>query len=242
MRGIVTCVVLLMVGGTTAFAAPILIGPSPSLTKPYLSFADSPFFGTDFSGGYFYLEDFEDHALNVPGVTGSAGGPVSVVFGPSIHDSVDADDGLIDGSGLAGDDWFAWNGSAGVTFTFSAAVLGALPTYAGLVWTDGAGTITFEAFDAFGASLGTVSGNHTTAGFAGQTDSDRFYGVIDPGGISAIKLSNSSGGIELDHVQFGRTGVGVIPEPGTAFLLAAGLVAFHCCRRRRKGTNSPKPR
>src|SRR6266481_7452029 len=73
--------------------ADTLLGPTP-----YLSFGDSPFNGPSFS--YFHLETFEDHLLNTPGVTGSPGGVTSVVFGPAIHDSVDFDDGVIDGSGL----------------------------------------------------------------------------------------------------------------------------------------------
>src|SRR5882672_11224983 len=104
------------------------VGPSP-----YLSFDDSPFKSLNLQN--FHLEDFEDHLLNVPGVSGSPGGVASVVFGPSIHDSVDGDDGAIDGSGLNGDDWFA--SPALVTFTFDAQVLGGLPTHAGVVWTDG---------------------------------------------------------------------------------------------------------
>jgi hypothetical protein len=43
-----------------------LIGPTP-----YLSSLDSPFNGPVFS--YFFLENFEDGLLNVPGVTASAG-------------------------------------------------------------------------------------------------------------------------------------------------------------------------
>ena len=127
----------------------------------------------------------------------------SVVFGPSIHDSVDADDGAIDGSGLAGDDWFSGCGSCGVTFHFDDGALGDLPTYAGMVWTDGAGTITFEAFDENGVSLGKIFGNDADGSFNGETAEDRFFGVFNSGGISAIKLSNASGGIELDHVQYG---------------------------------------
>jgi hypothetical protein len=89
--------------------ADTFLGPTP-----YLSFADSPFNGGSFS--YFYLETFEDHLSNTPGVTGSPGGVTSVVFGPSIHDSVDADDGVIDGSGLNGDSYFSSSGAGGVTF------------------------------------------------------------------------------------------------------------------------------
>jgi len=175
-----------------------LIAPTP-----YLSFADSPFASASFS--YFHLETFEDHLLNVPGVTASAGGVTSVVFGPSIHDSVDADDGLIDGSGLNGDSYFYASGAAGISFTFSAGVLGALPTSAGIVWTDGgAGAqITFEAFDQNGVSLGMLLGSHADGSNVGETGEDRFYGAMNAGGISRIFISNAGGGIEVDHLQYG---------------------------------------
>jgi hypothetical protein len=39
--------------------------------SPYLSFVDSPFAGGIYQ--YFYLEDFEDGALNTPGVSASGG-------------------------------------------------------------------------------------------------------------------------------------------------------------------------
>lgn len=79
--------------------------------------------GVDFSASYFRLEDFEDALLNVPGVTPSAGAP----FGPgSITDSVDADDGVIDGLGTGGNSFFSGSGGAGINFAFDAAALGAL--------------------------------------------------------------------------------------------------------------------
>lgn len=197
-----------------------LIGPSPDAATPYLSFADSPFNGGVFSS--FYLEDFEDHLLNVPGVSADFGGVTSVVFGPNIHDSVDGDDGVFDGSGLQGDSYFYNAGSQGVTFTFNPNVLGFLPSHAGIVWTDGVGPITFEAFDQNGVSLGTVIGNHSNNSFNGEAADDRFYGIVHPGGVSALKVSNASGGIEVDHLQYGRLGqVSDVPEPGMPALLAA---------------------
>ena len=134
-----------------AHADPTFLEPTP-----YLSFSDSPFNGATFD--YFHNETFEDHLLNTPGLSANVGGVTSVVFGPSIHDSVDADDGATDGSGLNGDDYFTGNGAAGVTFSFSAAVLGCLPTSAGIVWTDGGlGTpVTFSAFGPVGELLFTA--------------------------------------------------------------------------------------
>ena len=84
----------------------------------YLSQNNSPF--RNLNNTYFHLENFEDHLFNTPGVTASAGGVTSVVFGPSAHDSVDADDGVINGSGLAGDCYFSASGAAGIRFTFNA--------------------------------------------------------------------------------------------------------------------------
>ena len=168
------------------FAGPTLADATFIEPTPYLSFADSPFTGGSF--GAFHLETFEDHLFNTPGVSADAGGVTSVVFGPMIHDSVDADDGVIDGSGLNGDSYFSGSGASGVRFTFSAATLGALPTSAGLVWTDaGAGSsVTFSAFGAGGELLFT----HTRGGFIdssnnGETAEDRFFGVVNAAGIKA---------------------------------------------------------
>ena len=210
-----------------ARAALTNLGPTP-----YLSFADSPFSATSF--GWFHLETLEDHLLNTPGVSASAGGVTSVVFGPSIHDSVDADDGVIDGSGLMGDSFYSGAGAAGVRFTFNAATLGALPTHAGIVWTDaGAGaSVTFAVY-----GPGNVLLNTTTAiGIAdgsnnGETAEDRFFGAINTAGISSIFVSNCSGGIEVDHLQYG---VAAIPEPQTYALMLAGLFGLAAFMRRRK--------
>ena len=183
-------------------AAPVFLGPTP-----YLKQADSPF-NADIISGTTFLETFEDHLLNTPGVSATcspACGVTSVVFGAQIHDSVDADDGVIDGSGLAGDSFFFGGGATGIKFVFDALALGGLPTRAGIVWTDGAGTTLFEAFGPGDVSLGTIGPVSIADGsFNGETAEDRFFGVIDPGGISAIKVSNTGGGIEVDHLQYGR--------------------------------------
>ncbi|HEY8492699.1 MAG TPA: hypothetical protein VIN04_02330, partial [Myxococcota bacterium] len=70
-------------------------GPSP-----YRSFADSPFAGISFA--WFHLENFENGALTVPGVSISTG---RVIFPSDFTDSVDGDDGLIKGLGRDGHSW-----------------------------------------------------------------------------------------------------------------------------------------
>ncbi len=190
--------------------APRLLGPTP-----YLSFDDSPFRDFDFS--QFYLEDFEDGALNVPGVIATnnkPGGSLLGVFGPErgYVDSVDADDGVIDGSGLSGHSFAALandgGDSYGHKYEFDASVLGGLPTHVGIVWTDGNvnSTTLFEAFGPSGEPLGIVGPvKISDASVSGTTSEDRFFGVIDPRGISKIVLRNPGGNstLEIDHLQYG---------------------------------------
>jgi hypothetical protein len=211
-----------LIASAVLVALPAQAAWTPYGPTPYRGFADSPFAAVGF--GSFFLETFEDHLFDAPGVSASAGGVTSVFFGPSIHDSVDADDGAIDGSGLQGDDFFSFRGASGITFSFSAAALGALPSHAGLVWTDGGAgaSVSFSVFGAGGQLLYTT----TQPGMAdgsnnGETAEDRFFGASDPAGISAIFVSNSSGGIEIDHLQYG---IAAVPEPQAWALMAAGLL------------------
>jgi len=171
--------------------AATFLGPTP-----YLAASNSPL---DTAALDFALEDFEDGVLNLPGVSASAGAPV----GPgSLTDSVDGDDGLIDGFGRDGHA-FVVAGGGGITLTFDPLVLGGLPTQAGLVWTDGEGEITFEAFGADGLSLGIVGPVLLGDGAAdGATPEDRFMGVVGAS-VSAIRIMGSGGGLEVDHVQLG---------------------------------------
>lgn len=204
---------------TGAFAQ---LGPTP-----YLQASDSPW-SSLFGNGQFYLDDLEDGFLNTPGVTASVGAVLST---GNLRDSVDGDDGIVDGDGGDGNSFLHNNSVAGIRFTFSSGTYGTLPTHAGLVWTDGnaTGTIRFEAFDGAGVSLGVITGNHATSGVNGQTDEDRFYGWVNSGGIGSVLISQSgSGGIEVDHIQYGA-----VPEPATMTLLGLGAAAV-AARRRRK--------
>jgi hypothetical protein len=192
---------LLVLGlAVVAASAPVFAGGGATPLGPtaYLSAADSPFaLGT----GTFCLEDFEGAGFDVPGVSGNG----SLVTPSTITDSVDGDDGSIDGSGTAGQSYFSGDGAGGITFTFDPQAPLGLPTSAGMVWTDGGFgvDVTFESFDQNGASLGTIVATALADNSnSGETAEDRFFGIVNPGGVSAIKLSSPGGGIEVDHLQF----------------------------------------
>lgn len=207
-------------------SAATFFGPSP-----YLSSADIPI-GFYIGGAPLALEDFEDGSLDF-GISVSGGGTSPPIL-PTRTDSVDADDGVIDGSGSNGTSWFIddQGGFAELTFTFS----GSLPTAAGVVWTDGAEfhDISFEAFGPGMTSLGAIGPfNFADAFNTGQTEEDRFFGAHDLGGILAIRIRNANfvGGIEVDHVQFGHA---VVPVPAALWLFGsslAGLVGLSRLRR-----------
>lgn len=208
MRSLLAVLIVGVVAGR-APATPTCFGPSPYLQK-----SDSPF---DMSGlgTTFFLDDFEG-PTRVAGVTPSTGSLVG--FPMSIIDSVDADDGTIDGSGLMGHSWFSGDGAGGVTWTFDPVTLGGFPTEAGIVWTDGGGQVSFKAIAADGTTVLCDSGPVSDPGVFpdgsnnGETAEDRFFGVADADGIASIFLSNSSGGIEMDHVQFGA----IVPTSTTS--------------------------
>lgn len=127
-------------------------------------------------------------------------------------DSVDGDDGNPnDGACLKMsspcESLFTGNGQVGITVDFSAAP-GGLPRFAGLVWTDGEGAVSFEARDGRGMLIGTI-GPFSGTGFPdatvqNTTGEDRFFGAFSPFGISTIRVSNSQGGTEIDHIQYGN--------------------------------------
>ena len=217
----------------------IFLGPTP-----YLSAADSPF---DLSGlgTTFFLEDFEQteppqrEPFRTPGIRETSGaqawGSSSPPFGQS--DSVDADDGVIDGNGSGGRSLlaaplFATGSSVafGIRLEFDEAVLGGLPSAVGFVLTDTGtgGFFSFEPFERSGNSLGRVELFVLGDGeLFGGTAEDRFFGVTHPAGIASVEII--VGGpldefpiLEIDHVQYGL----IVPEPSALLLFAAGIVVF----------------
>lgn len=208
-------------------ASALLIGPTA-----YTGFAGSPFDGVAFSA--WSLEDFEDGLLNTPDVSASAG--VVLTFG-SLRDSVESSP-----SGYS----FYSSGSTSLAFTFS----GTLPTHAGVVWTDvgcltseggtcppvglGAADVYFEAFDAGNVSLGVIGPSFLGDGAAdGGTAEDRFFGVVNAGGISKIAIwMPDSSDWEVDHLQYGVESFAPVAEP--AGIALAGLAAALRVERRRR--------
>ena len=181
----------------------------PGVVMPYnyLKKGDSPFGSVNFA--WFHFEDLEDHLFNVPGVS-NGGGRLSSTFGAGLIDSVDGDDGTANDNrciktvGTCD----AWWGAGSLRFTFDANSLGGLPTHVGLVWTDGGGKVSFEAFDAAGLSLYKF-GPYSEQGFPddtvnSSTTEDRFFGAYSPLGIGSVLISNTAGGVEIDHLQYGK--------------------------------------
>lgn len=198
----------------------------------YLSAADVP--AGFFAGGVpAFLDTLEDGSLD-GGLTTDA----SVIIGGAfagIRDSVDADDGRIDGScgpqtSTSGCGSLFNGGRLTVTFQGAGA-----PTAFGLVWTDGATAInvTVSATAADGSSLGSVTyGGIGDGSNSATTAEDRFFGVQFAGGIRSLTVVNSGGGIEVDHLQYGV--MAAVPEPGTWALMAVGALALGPLAGRRR--------
>jgi len=218
---------LVSAAGNSLAADPIFFGPTA-----YLSATDIPA-GFYQGGSPLLLDNLEDGSLDAS-LAGTGGSVISASFG-GIRDSVDSDDGVIDGTcgpQTAGRcaSWFNGSGSTGARFSFVGA--GALPTAFGLVWTDGFGSITFSATGADGQSLGSRSYTGLADGSINATTAeDRFFGLQFAGGIKSIHISNSAGGIEVDHIQYGLMATAV-PEPGSWALMLGGLACVGLLRRR----------
>jgi hypothetical protein len=221
-----------VVAALTVLAAVAQVNGENLGPTPYLSFSDSPFDGLSFT--YFHLEDFEDDdsagLLNdAPGASASSVFLVSTVY-PGFIDSVDADDGVIDGDGSTGDSLGVMDTT--LTVTFDETTLGSFPTHVGIVWTDGSDPVSFEAFDNQGASLGAIGPvNIADGSTGGQTAEDRFFGATSSTGISEFRISSGLiVNFEVDHLQYGH----VVPEPSSSILAALGLVGLTIWRGRRK--------
>ena len=194
--------------------------------QQYTSLESSPFYGSS-----VHLERFEDGLLNVGGVTANG----FIKPASAMTDSVDRDDGTVDGFGHGQSYSSGFKNS--ITFTFSQNAQGKMPTMAGLVWTDGHAnsTITFRAWDKFGTFLGKIQATLGDAMRNGTTAEDRFFGVKSTTGISRIEIVSNFAGFEIDHLQFSYYSFAVVPVPPALALGAAGLGGVAVFRRIRRG-------
>jgi hypothetical protein len=223
---------LLFVGGT-ARAQWTFIGPIP-----YLSTADSPF-PLDGSNPTFHLEDFEPSPGCIPDELNPCVGDFDVPGARMVRgniglfSSVDADDGVIDGSGADGFSAsartvFISGSSSFVAFDveFNAEELGFLPNAVGFVLTDGAGRGSgLLAFDAAGNQADFFTWDIESDALT--TSDDRFVGVINLHGISKVTFgktildANPTANPRIDHFQYG-----FIPEPASAYLCIVVLACI----------------
>ena len=211
-----------------------LIGPIP-----YTSFAASPLARALFD--HFQSGDLGDRLPNtwgIPALHGIASRPAGLT------DRVYADDAP-NGSGASGHTWY-FDGVSSITFTFSTALLGALPTYAGLVWTDlglanvrkGLDSVLFEAFDTMNNSLGLIGPSALGDGlFAGQTAEDRFFGITSAGGIGSVRISllhsteQGLDNLQCDFNKLAQVAAGSDPAATLAVLVVGGAGAGFTRRR-----------
>jgi len=220
-------VVATLLAAITTSASAVEPTQTPYGPTPYLSFSDSPFNGLSFS--YFHLENFEGTAT--PGYASTTGG--QIVSRSVQTDSVDADGDGINTSGNAGQSWFSAGSTGKFTFVFSSAVLGSLPTHAGVVWTDvgttsgsiGVTDVKFDAFNSGGGLIQSINAANLGDGLVdGNTAEDRFFGVYYSGGIARIEISvSNSVDWEVDHLQYGA--LTPVPEPEQWMLMALGIAA-----------------
>ncbi len=236
-------------------AAFTFLGPTP-----YLSTADSPF-PVDGSNPNFYLEDFEDGELNTPGIYQ----PLHYLFGTAFHgevmgpseftSSVDADDGVIDGSGSAGHSFrsralfvapdIPQLNQVSIRFEFDTAALGYVPSVFGFVWTDGPPGISvgdglalhFLIYDINGMRSDLLIRPTVSAERNGRAFNDIFLGAIVDAGIAQVNIFANYRGesgpmpyIQIDHVQYGLLPV---PEPGTFLQLMVACIALSIWTSRR---------
>jgi hypothetical protein len=223
---------------TLCRAGVTFLGPTP-----YLSKADSPF-PVDGSNPNFLLEDFEDGSFIAPGIVlpsdPNARGVV-LSAGQLLTNSVDADDGQIDGMGRNGralmSSVYTTNLvdpptiNSYISLLFDVGQLGFLPTAFGFVWTYGRqnSVVRMDVFDGNANEIGYSTFVGIGNGTDNDTLDDRFLGVRSSEGIGGVLITSSYPGdpwfFEIDHVQYGLQ----VPEPLTISMLivSALVVVWH---------------
>jgi len=215
-----------------AGATPIDLTPYASLSvtglEDFESLAAPPYPGAPFDGvvdldGSAYAERFAGQTLGASGLfdtlSGLPSGPLSLVAGAASQNLVAATLGSVGVSGLGAAGFPAEDANGEGAFSilldvdsaeFGIEILGA-----------NAGTATFDFYRRDGSLIESV----TLTGL-----SDGLYGFAREGGeidIAGVSITNDDpAGIGFDNVRF------AVPEPGSAGLLALGLLGTGLAARR----------
>lgn len=180
-----------------AAASGVLVTVPPN---SYRSVADSALFGVMSLDDEFRCETFEDGLVNTLGLSVGGG---SIVAPSPTTDSVDSDDGSLDGSGTGGRCYrVAAGGTA--TISFASGPLGGFPERCGFAWTDGGqgSTLTLTITTGTGAIVTRTAGPLGDGADDGATAEDRLVAISHSDGIQSIAVVATGGGFEFDHVQY----------------------------------------
>jgi hypothetical protein len=215
---------------------------------PYRSAADSPF-NLNGLGTTFFIEDFEDD-IPAPGLEPEVAswplGPLRIG-----GNSVDADDGVLDGLDSGGYSSFAYSLEACVgsacTFrfhwNFDAMAFGRYPTAMGFVLTansEATGKLRVYGLGNGGPEDATFDISGIVSAAFDATD-DLFIGVVNPLGIFDFTFEQlrqpipgaTFGNARYDHLQYGI----YVPEPTFIGHLAISSVLLLALRRRKRRTD-----
>jgi hypothetical protein len=177
----------LFTGDTAAQVAKnVLFTPA----TPYLSPADSPYFGDGRS--CHSLENFQEGRLTVPGFSFHTAAGAAIV----------SPGGVVD----PGSTQYALSGTNSVgmlQLDFHQEILGGLPNRVGFAWTRGFnGTITLTVVNGRGGIANHVH-QVNNPNLPGNPADDLFFGVRSEAGIASLLISfNPPFFCEIDHVQF----------------------------------------
>jgi len=181
-----------------ALAADALVVLSP---QNYTKLGDSGLFGAMSLDDDFFCETFEDGTVNTPGL-GIAGG--AILAPGASTDSVDFDDGVLNGLGTAGRSYKAAPGAT-VSVSINGTALAGLPERLAFAWTDGAqnSSMTLVVTTGNGLTFTRTVGPAMDGSSNGATAEDRLVSITSSFGIASVAITTTGGaGFEIDHVQY----------------------------------------
>jgi hypothetical protein len=241
MRGIAGAIVILALLSSNGFAALIDLGPgsfTPAASVITFDTTEVPLGTTDPVYNFVALPGLGNVTVSFGGYFNgqAAGGSPPTLTDPTPDNPLALDasapatfttmDGANPGSPvLSGTPLFA--GTIAVLFSTPVAGVGLQAGYF-----DAIGSTTIEAYDATGASLGSIVNSQLGLEFYGLADSS---GANIISGISFYITGNEPAGYAINDLTFGAAGVinNGIPAPGALVLVSLGTGLVGLMRRRR---------